>query len=720
MLHLLETNRAHSVLCADEQGLGKTVEASVAAWAMDLRRVLIVCPAIARLNWQDEINLWRPDCSWGADVLLENKDLNTIKWDILEWLIVSYNATIDLQVLSKLVSFKWDMIIFDEVHRCVEEHTLIYTPRGQVAIRDLKVGEKVYSISDNGLTISRIAEKHIGDVGEAWVELLLDDGTCLTALSTHPILTDCGWRACGEIQVSDTVQVVRQKVGRTVPIVGSFTKVLQLALRNILSHAYRGRARTNAESEPYVRSEMSSANAKHLETDRTQTCNSRRQRSRNDASAAQDDEDIASGVSAAHCSRRIHNYFRCAQNWISELLSRRLCCSRFVCSDRGRRSITRIIITTTPGSQKRKDVTFARVAGVTVHKCGSAREAGLRFIDLSLSENFNYIANGIVVHNCKNYKAQTTRACLIDLWECAKYKILLTGTPMTVSGADMFTYCKKCAPKEFTEDYLTFAQQYTHARNTGFGIRYVGLRNGEELGERIRKTFFFRRTKEEVLPELPPKTWCRVSLPLKYSVLPRGQNDAEKLLAEVHTVVQALESGRDPYIPASLAEHRRLQGEKKVPAVVEFCKNLLSEDVPLVVFAHHKSVIRALEKKLNNFRPAVITGATSARKRRAAVRDFQEGRTNLIILNMVAGGVAITLTRANIGVYAELDYSAATMSQSSDRLHRIGTKKPVTLYYFAVKQSIDLRIANAVMSRLRKFNAVYQDQNTLKETRHGY
>jgi len=308
-------------------------------------------------------------------------------------------------------------------------------------------------------------------------------------------------------------------------------------------------------------------------------------------------------------------------------------------------------------------------------------------------------------HACKNKRSRRTRACLIDLWKHSTYRLLLSGTPCTTSIIDLYTAARKCAPEHF-KDFDAFADRYTYKRITPWGCKYFGLKNGEELKAKIRKHFFIRYTKAEVLPELPPKTFQQITLPASLAVIPKTKDEAQKLEDDITAISMVIALGETPHIPKTLAEHRRLQGERKIPAVVEFCENLLEQEIPIVVFGWHRKFIADLCESLQKYSPAIITGDVPPKQRHEAVARFQDGQTLLFLANLAAGGVGITLTRASICVLGELDWAPSTVAQSTDRLHRIGTKNPVTIYYFVVKDSLDEVIANVVIGRAKTISKV--------------
>lgn len=309
----------------------------------------------------------------------------------------------------------------------------------------------------------------------------------------------------------------------------------------------------------------------------------------------------------------------------------------------------------------------------------------------------------------KSTRALRTKAIMKSIWPACTYKIALAGTPMTQSVLDVWPVFSRMAPEAF-HDWHAFVNRYAYVRMTPWGPKYYGIKNNEELSRTIRAKFFIRYRKDEVLRELPDKTFERITLDTGYAVkVPRSEE--EVLAASVQNVLTKIQNGNGVgVVPTCLAQERRLQGEKKVPAVVEFVKDLLEQEIPVVCFGWHKSVMAELEKALKEYKPSIIVGETPADKRFNMVKRFQDGETDLFLGNMAAAGVGITLTRSSTVVLAELDWSPAIVSQAVDRTHRISQKDAVTIYYFVAKDSIDEKLVNAIMSKVAVFNKVIDGQ----------
>ena len=112
-----------------------------------------------------------------------------------------------------------------------------------------------------------------------------------------------------------------------------------------------------------------------------------------------------------------------------------------------------------------------------------------------------------------------------------------------------------------------------------------------------------------------------------------------------------------------------------------------STDRKLVVFAHHVSVVDAIAERYGNLR---VAGKDSAETRQAAVDAFQsDPAQRVIVLNMKAGGVGLTLTAASDLLFIEQGWTPAEHDQAEDRCHRIGQEDNVSAWYLLADGTID-------------------------------
>ena len=326
-------------------------------------------------------------------------------------------------------------------------------------------------------------------------------------------------------------------------------------------------------------------------------------------------------------------------------------------------------------------------------------------------------------HYIKNYKAKRTLAT-IELAKNVKYLFCLSGTPFLNKPIEGWTTLNLLSPNTFPK-YWDYTKKYCAAHQTRFGWDLSGASNLNELQEKLRTSIMIRRLKKDVLTELPAKR--RTLIPIEVN---DGDKESETFLKRLKNIMinrkeaekkEMTETEKQSYFSqlreensGILAEIEKLKQkavEKKLPFAIEYIKNII-EEKKLVVFAHHKFVIKKL---LQEFPQAVcIKGESSEKERTEAIEKFQTNKDcNLFIGSMHACGVGITLSASSDVVFLEFDWTPATHLQAEDRCHRIGQKDSVNIYYLALNNSIDIRIAKILE---RKSNILEQ---ILDETEKG-
>lgn len=277
--------------------------------------------------------------------------------------------------------------------------------------------------------------------------------------------------------------------------------------------------------------------------------------------------------------------------------------------------------------------------------------------------------------------------------------ICLTGTPMPNHPGEMYPVLRSLAPASLsfqgrTLNWGQFVTKFCRTERTPFtDFKIVGGKN-HELLTRILDPFFLRRRKADVMTDLPP---------LRVTVTPLTNAAAVKALrtAERDAPSDVLELVERGEIAAEfLATLRRLTGLAKVPAAVEYIRELLDGGVEkLVVFAQHRDVIRGLWEGLDSCGALAITGGMHLDTRINAVKTFQEKPyCRVFIGQLQAAGTGITLTAASRLLFVESSWVPAENEQAAMRIHRIGQKNTCEVEFLTLEGSLDERI-QAVCAR---------------------
>lgn len=298
----------------------------------------------------------------------------------------------------------------------------------------------------------------------------------------------------------------------------------------------------------------------------------------------------------------------------------------------------------------------------------------------------------------------------------AKRKIFLTGTPILNRPAEVWTLCHNLAPDVF-KNWRYFMQRYAGAVQTRFGWDISGASNLEELQEKLRETIMVRRLKSDVLKELPAKRRQVIEIPANGAggIVSKEKQawdnhqskiDQLKLAVELakasdneQDYVAAVQNLKDNVSAAftEMSKLRHATALAKIPYVIPHIEDSL-ENGKVVVFAHHKDVI---EKIVEAFPFAVVvTGDVSMENRQKAVDAFQnDPKSTLFVGNIQAAGVGLTLTASSHVIFVELDWVPGNMTQSEDRLHRIGQTNSVLVQHLVLEDSLDAHIAKRLIEK---------------------
>jgi SWI/SNF-related matrix-associated actin-dependent regulator 1 of chromatin subfamily A len=293
--------------------------------------------------------------------------------------------------------------------------------------------------------------------------------------------------------------------------------------------------------------------------------------------------------------------------------------------------------------------------------------------------------------------------------------IMLSGTPARNRPRDLFTALNLIAPLEF-RNWHEYCEAYCGPRDVVMYWRpkikgrwpvvrdYSGASNLEELNTRLIP-YMIRRTKAEVLPDLPPKTRSVVYMELDEPSFRAYAGAAAEFMSWV--------SG---HIQRGIEEQKQLERLKQLAylakrnAVIQWIKDFLDVDDKLVVFAYHTQAVHDLRDQFPDI-SVVVEGATTMKDRQAAVDRFQTDMTcRLFIGEILAAGEGWTLTAAHAAAVVELVWVPTVHEQAEDRLHRIGQKDNVLIYYLIARDTVEDTIMDVLQSKFSTLRTVLDNR----------
>jgi SNF2 family DNA or RNA helicase len=222
----------------------------------------------------------------------------------------------------------------------------------------------------------------------------------------------------------------------------------------------------------------------------------------------------------------------------------------------------------------------------------------------------------------------------------------------------------------------------------------------------LLRPFILRRLKSEVLSELPPRTEITLRLELSegeqalYEALRQQAIERLDLAATANPVQARFQLLAEIMRLRRVCCHPRLVlpdsplPSAKLEAFSDIVDELLDNRHKALVFSQfvdHLSILRA-HLDTRGIRYQYLDGSTSEAQRRAAVTAFQAGEGELFLISLRAGGFGLNLTAADYVIHMDPWWNPAVEDQASDRAHRIGQERPVTIYRLVAKDTIEERI----------------------------
>ena len=289
----------------------------------------------------------------------------------------------------------------------------------------------------------------------------------------------------------------------------------------------------------------------------------------------------------------------------------------------------------------------------------------------------------------------------------SKHRFALTGTPIENRLSELWSIFDYLMPG-FLYRYETFRNELE---------RPITREGDEEASLRLRRMtapFILRRLKTEVLKDLPEKV--EETHVVRFTEEQQMLYDAQ--VVRMKNLLQ--EETEDSYRKSKiqiLAELTRIRqiccdpallfenysgGSAKMEACVDLIRSAIEGEHRVLLFSQFTSMLDLLKERLKQESIAYfeITGATPKKERMRLVTDFNEGDVPLFLISLRAGGTGLNLTGADIVIHYDPWWNAAAQNQATDRAHRIGQQKPVTVFKLIAKDSIEEKIQQLQEAKL--------------------
>ena len=298
-------------------------------------------------------------------------------------------------------------------------------------------------------------------------------------------------------------------------------------------------------------------------------------------------------------------------------------------------------------------------------------------------------AQAIKNHTTKRFKA----VCELN----AARRVILSGTPIENHLGELWSLFRFLNPgllgsiDKFQKKFIT------------------PISNKNQIAKQALKSlvypYILRRTKTQVLSELPPKIEQSIyiepsseELAFYEAIRQRAMDNLAKLNTAENkrfSILAEITRLRQACCHSSLVDENIQLENSKLTAFLELVQELIENKHKVLVFSQYVRYLEIVQQTLreNNIRYQYIDGAVPINQRKTAVTEFQSGNGgDVFLISLKAGGTGLNLTAADYVIILDPWWNPAVEDQAADRAHRMGQQRPVTVYRLIMKNSIEEKI----------------------------
>jgi hypothetical protein len=303
--------------------------------------------------------------------------------------------------------------------------------------------------------------------------------------------------------------------------------------------------------------------------------------------------------------------------------------------------------------------------------------------------------NVVCLDEAHTIKNRETKTSSVAMQLQASHRLILTGTPVQNHLGELWNLFQFINPG-LLGSYEQFQQKFIQP------IEGEHDKQRQQQLNRLVHPFMLRRTKREVVEELPDKE--EIILPVEltdaemsiYEVIRRK---AQEMVAEggakvnVATLAQITKL-RQAACCAELVEPKWEGSCSKIDRLVDLLIELRENGHRALVFSQFTSFFALIRKALDraSIPYLYLDGSVAVRKRQQLVDEFQEGDCPFFLISLKAGGLGLNLTGANYIIHLDPWWNPAIEQQATDRAYRIGQKQKVTAYHLVSSHTIEEKI----------------------------
>lgn len=318
-------------------------------------------------------------------------------------------------------------------------------------------------------------------------------------------------------------------------------------------------------------------------------------------------------------------------------------------------------------------------------------------------------------HVIKNRNTKMSKAAM-NLQSTSR--LILTGTPLQNNLAELWNLFQFINPG-LLGGYDNFVKKFI------LPIEQGRNRERQQQLRRVITPFLLRRTKREVIDELPAKEEVTRYVEMtkeEVATYEAMRRDAEQKLKKEKkmslNVLSQITRLREAACSIGLVDKDWTAVSSKIVEFKSLVNNILAGGNRVLVFSQFTTFLSqaklAVEKELTTDEYCYLDGATTLQQREKMVQEFQHGKCKVFFISLKAGGVGLNLTGANYVIHLDPWWNPAIEQQATDRAYRIGQDQNVTVYHLITRNSIEEKIIRLHKSKRDLADALLTDTDVTK------
>lgn len=348
-----------------------------------------------------------------------------------------------------------------------------------------------------------------------------------------------------------------------------------------------------------------------------------------------------------------------------------------------------------------------------------------------LMENDKFLSqynwNVLIFDEAQNLKNITTKRTSSARMLSARFKICMTGTPMENHYGEFYSLMDLIVPG--------CLGKYDEFRRHFVNTDVVLVEDVEDLKLRT-KPLLLRRTKKEILDQLPEKQETKVSIAFEekqkkiYRDIALAYNekiqetmrDAGEGQVQLQMLTALLRLRQACSDPGALPLVKYDQVPPKLEALLDSLQEIIESGESALVFTQFLQTLEHTEKMLKEagIPVYVLHGSIPTKQRQTILRDFNENPGGaVLVMTLKTGGVGLNLTKASYVFHLEPWWNPSVENQATDRAHRLGQKKAVQVFRYIMHESLEEKMEQLKARKDKKFQSLFSEAESTKEVGSG-